>query len=188
MRPASCVRTPQRLGLAVNCIKFAEAAMDPTDSCTGTYGLLTSTLHVLDSVDTPSSLVPILFRARVAFEHGLWPQLRSCGEMRRANRLMPGAQTHNDNGGGRFLVEQGHIVCHNCRHTRPRIEFARQRRGRLRCWLWCATALPRRGSTSICPRMHAGSAPQWWTISCAIIWDWPGSVELSVVSDFFLRT
>ena len=105
---------PQRLGLAVNCIKFAEAAMDPTDSCTGTYGLLTSTLHVLDSVDTPSSLVPILFRARVAFEHGLWPQLRSCGECGAPIASARGA-THNDNGGGRFLVEQGHIVCHNCR-------------------------------------------------------------------------
>lgn len=131
--PTALRNDPQRLGLAVNCIKFAEAAADMTDGCATTYRLLTETLHVLDSVPSPSAMVPVLFRARLAFEQGLFPQLKQCANC--GVTLVPD-DLHNslpapqascqtwsrlDNtarlcpsSGGRLLIEQGQTLCHAC--------------------------------------------------------------------------
>lgn len=123
---------PQRLGLAVNCIKFAEAAADMADGCAATYGLLTHTLRVLDAVRAPSAMVPVLFRARLAFEQGLWPHLRTCRDcgaplMEEGRDNGHDAQDTQDarpaltrwrtsrDSGGRFLVEQGQVLCNSCK-------------------------------------------------------------------------
>lgn len=131
---------PQRLGLAVNCIKFAEAAADMTDGCAVTYGLLKETLHVLDEAASPSAMVPVLFRARLAFEQGLWPELQHCAECGKSfspegfapEALASDAQDSSPalreelikricapsrlcrSSGGCFFVERGKTVCPQC--------------------------------------------------------------------------
>lgn len=106
-----------RLGLAVNCIKFAEAAADRTESGAAAYSLLRETLLVLDGECEPSPMVPVLFRARLAFEQGLWPQLEACVD---CGRPLCGDSdaTCGEGGvpryGARFLVEQGHALCPAC--------------------------------------------------------------------------
>jgi len=126
--PRTLRSDPQRLGLAVNCIKFAEAAADMADGCAATYGLLTETLHVLDEAQAPSAMVPVLFRARLAFEQGLWPHLRHCadcgavlapeglpdlGQASLERRIEAPARLCQGSG-GRFLVEQGVTLCTAC--------------------------------------------------------------------------
>lgn len=105
-------KDPQRLGPAVNCIKFAEAAADRAhaEAHAATYALLTATLRVLDAAPDPSPLVPVLFRARLAFDQGLQPDLSRCTQCGAPLGVDAGGY-----GGGRMLVEQGRMLCPACR-------------------------------------------------------------------------
>ena len=98
---------PQHLGMAVNCLKFFEAVPIPTHSAAEAYALLRELLAALDAAEAPSSLVPLLFRARMTFLHGMLPV---CGHCAACGRTLGehGAVCH---------VEEGKILCPACRST-----------------------------------------------------------------------
>ena len=96
---------PQRLGMAVNCLKFFEAVPIPAHSAAEAYALLRALLAALDAAEAPSSLVPLLFRARMTFLHGMLPVCAHCAACGRALGEH-GAVCH---------VEEGKILCPACR-------------------------------------------------------------------------
>lgn len=103
--PKQLRSSPQRLGMAVNCLKFFEAVPIPPQGAAEAYGLLRGMLAALETQDAPSPLFPLLFRARMTFLHGLLPV---CGQCAVCGRDMGdcGAVCH---------VEEGKILCPACR-------------------------------------------------------------------------
>lgn len=96
----------ERLGMAVNCLKFLEAAhLGPTGG-EGAFGLMEKTLAALEEADAPSRLVPLFFRARMAFDQGFRPDLENCARCGADLAAADSAQ---------FLVEQGKLHCQACR-------------------------------------------------------------------------
>lgn len=80
--PQRLRRDPERLGMAVNCLKFVEALFED-GGCQAresgeAFALLHETLEVLEGVDEVSAVFPTLFRARAAFGQGLLPELSAC--------------------------------------------------------------------------------------------------------------
>lgn len=97
-----------RLGMAVNCLKFLEAAQLGPSGSEAAYGLLLDTLAALEEGGKPSGLLPLFFRARMAFDQGFKPELAlcaRCGADLAADRASPAG----------FLVEQGKLHCGSCR-------------------------------------------------------------------------
>ena len=95
----------ERLGMAVNCLKFLEAAhLGPTGS-EAAFSLILALLDVLEHSPSPSALTPLFFRTRLAFDQGFRPDLVSCAR----------CGTHLDHAlPARFLVEQGRLNCAAC--------------------------------------------------------------------------
>jgi DNA repair protein RecO (recombination protein O) len=96
---------PHRLGMAVNCLKFFEAAPLVPGSAAEAYALVRQMLAALEAEADPSPLFPLLFRARMTFLHGMLPgcgRCAVCGE-----DFGPG--------GAVCQVEEGCIVCPRCR-------------------------------------------------------------------------
>jgi DNA repair protein RecO (recombination protein O) len=98
-------RDNARLGLAVNCLKFAEAVQIGPQGARRLYDLLLATLYALEGCAGEPVHLPLLFRARVAFEQGYWPELSAC---RFCGRELAGIRSL------RFLVEKGGIACAEC--------------------------------------------------------------------------
>lgn len=98
-------RDSARLGLAANCVKFAEAVQFGPQGARRLYDLLLETLYALERCDGEPILLPLLFRARVAFEQGYRPELFAC---RLCGRELSGIRSP------RFLVERGGIACSEC--------------------------------------------------------------------------
>ena len=106
------VRAPQRLrtdwkrlGLAVNCAKFVESFGISPDSAEKTHALLLETLHVLEEEDEPPVNLPLLFRARIAFDQGYAIALSRCphcGEQYAASPTLG------------FHVQEGCFFCAAC--------------------------------------------------------------------------
>ena len=121
----SCLRQDcVRLGMAVNCLKFLEAAHLGPSGSEGAYDLLLKTLSVLDRSANPSSLIPLFFRARMAFDQGFRPDFSFCARCGadlcrdqacphpnpdESGTLTPGSLP------ARLLVEQGKLLCGDCR-------------------------------------------------------------------------
>ncbi|GAB6036096.1 DNA repair protein RecO [Fundidesulfovibrio butyratiphilus] len=101
-------REGERLGMAVNCLKFVEAAhIGPTGS-QAAYALLTDTLAALDGQEPPTRLLPLFFRARMAFDQGFRPELATCAV----------CGSPLERGGHCLLfVEEGRMRCPDCRRT-----------------------------------------------------------------------
>ncbi|MFP5259782.1 MAG: DNA repair protein RecO [Acidobacteriota bacterium] len=96
---------PNRLGMAVNCLKFFEAVPIGPQSAAEAYALLREMLAALDAAEAPSPLFPLLFRARMTFMHGLLPVCGPCAVC---------GQTIGERGAV-CHVEEGKIVCPACR-------------------------------------------------------------------------
>ena len=96
----------ERLGMAVNCLKFLEAAHLGVSGSEGAYALLLDTLAALDKSGNPSRLLPLFFRARMAFDQGFRPELETCACCGAALDSSVCAQ---------LLVEQGRLHCGVCR-------------------------------------------------------------------------
>lgn len=100
-----------RLGMAVNCIKFMEAFEISPDSTFATHQLVGELLEVLENDETLPALLPILFRFRFASMQGFAPQITAC-------RVCSTPVTHLPN--IFFQTVEGGIVCPECiRKTRP---------------------------------------------------------------------
>ena len=95
----------RRLGAAVNCLKFLEAVQLGAEGAQAAYDLLMDTLAVLDEAEETPPMLPLLFRARIAFDQGYVPDFTACA--------MCGTQA-DAVGISYFLVEQGRVVCDCC--------------------------------------------------------------------------
>jgi len=108
-------RDSQRLGMAVNCLKFLEAAhLGPAGSDLA-FELLLRTLAALEEGEPPSGMLPLFYRARTAFDQGFRPDLSSCARCGAplgggAPEILP-----EDAPLSLFLVEQGRLLCGACR-------------------------------------------------------------------------
>lgn len=100
-----------RLGMAVNCIKFMEAFEISPDSAAATHQLVGELLAVLEDDDDLPALLPMLFRFRFASLQGFAPQITAC---RVCNT--PVTSLHDLF----FQTVEGGIVCPECmRKSRP---------------------------------------------------------------------
>ena len=100
-----------RLGMAVNCLKFFEAVQVGPQGASDAYRLLRGMLAALEAETPPSSLFPVLFRARTTFAQGMLPacdRCAVCGEPLEDR----GAVCH---------VEPGKLLCDHCRDGTPGI-------------------------------------------------------------------
>jgi DNA repair protein RecO (recombination protein O) len=98
-----------RLGMAVNCLKFFEAVQIGPQGAAEAYALLGQVLSALEDETPPSALFPLLFRARMTRVQGMLPahdRCAVCGAV-----LGPG--------GAVCHVEQGKVLCPNCRGESP---------------------------------------------------------------------
>ncbi len=96
----------ERMGMAVNCLKFLEAAHLGPSGSEAAFGLLMGTLAALEEGDDPSRMIPLFFRARMAFDQGFQPDLATCARCGADLETTPSA---------RLLVEQGKLQCAACR-------------------------------------------------------------------------
>jgi len=97
----------ERLGMAVNCLKFLEAAHLGHTGSHSAYALLLDTLGALEESPAPTRLLPLFFRGRMAFDQGFAPEWRRCSGCG-ADLLQAG--------GARFVVEEGRVLCPACRY------------------------------------------------------------------------
>jgi DNA repair protein RecO (recombination protein O) len=97
---------PERLGMAVNCLKFLEKAHAGQAGSQTAYALLLGTLEALAECPCPSPLVPLLFRARLAFDQGLRPDFVACYQC---------GKNLDQAGAAVFLVQEGRLLCPDCR-------------------------------------------------------------------------
>lgn len=106
-----------RLGMAINCLKFFEAVHIGPQGAAEAYALLRGMLAALEDEAPPSTLFPLLFRARVVFGQGMLPSCERCA--------VCGAELSQ--AGAVCQVEQGRLLCGRCRgHGGPGV---RQRLG-----------------------------------------------------------
>jgi DNA repair protein RecO (recombination protein O) len=104
----------ERLGQAVNCLKFFEAVHQGPDGAAEGYGLITASLEALDRAEPVSGLFPVLFRAKVAFSQGYAPALTACSHC--------GKGIHSGSS-PRLDVERGRVVCAQCAGRTPGLDL-----------------------------------------------------------------
>ena len=98
----------RRLGMAVNCLKFLEAAHLGPAGSESAFELLLGTLAALDQEEAASPMLPLFYRARTAFDQGFKPDLSSCAQC--------GTPLNGQNAlEALFLVEEGRFLCGCCR-------------------------------------------------------------------------
>ncbi len=102
--PTSLRKEPGRLGMAINCLKFFEAVQVGPQGAAEAYALLRDLLAALEAEPAPSPLFPLLFRARMAFLHGMLPACDHCAACGGA-LSQEGAVCH---------VEEGRLYCPRC--------------------------------------------------------------------------
>ncbi|HMM37735.1 MAG TPA: DNA repair protein RecO [Desulfovibrio sp.] len=98
-----------RLGMAVNCLKFAEAVEAGPAGAKTAFELLLDSLQVLEeSSEPPTDVFPLFFRAKTAFEQGFGPDFSACHVCGKPAEEMES---------GFFVVEKGRLSCAACRPT-----------------------------------------------------------------------
>lgn len=102
----------RRLGIAVNCALFLESFCKGPDKAAEIHALFVSLLNTLESGTPCTSLLPIFFRIRLAFEQGyaLDPQTCSlCGE--------PFSETPD--GQAVLPLQENGLLCRRCAAKSP---------------------------------------------------------------------
>jgi DNA repair protein RecO (recombination protein O) len=99
----------QRLGLAMNCLRFLEA-LDVQEEAHNAFALAEDILRILEEEPLPPPLLALLFRLRIASDQGFAPFLHGCAQCGR--RARPGEDWQ-------FLLDQGGLRCPDCRATGP---------------------------------------------------------------------
>ena len=97
----------RRFGLAQNCRKFLEAFGVAPEGAAEAHALFSGVLQVLEEEDSPPPALPLLFRARLAFDQGYSLDLRRCAVCGEDLATRPTAY---------FQVEAGRILCPDCRN------------------------------------------------------------------------
>jgi DNA repair protein RecO (recombination protein O) len=98
----------QRLGLAMNCLRFLEILEIQGEEAHGALALAEDILRLLEEEPPPLPLLALLFRLRVASDQGFAPFLHACARCGRE------AQPDED---WQFLPDQGGLRCADCRAT-----------------------------------------------------------------------
>ncbi len=94
-----------RLGMAVNCLKFLEAAHVGTGNASDVFKLFVKTLLLLDQAPWVPDSLPLFFRARLAAMYGYQAQVRYCQTCGRD--LFASSQAF-------FALAQGGVFCPVC--------------------------------------------------------------------------
>lgn len=98
-------RLSSRLGMAVNCAKFVEAAHIGAEGSDRVYGLLLRTLTLLNEAEQVPDNLPLYFRGRLTAEYGYRPDFGRCAVCgTAASRLDRGA----------FSLARGAFTCAGC--------------------------------------------------------------------------
>lgn len=100
-------RDMTRLGMAVNCIKFLEAAHLGESDSRAIYYIILNTLHLLDSEAYVPEIFPLLFRAKVTVEYGFYPDMQSCFVC--GKRVDTCSESSYN-----FILQEGRICCTHC--------------------------------------------------------------------------
>ena len=99
----------RRLGPAMNCLKFLEAFNVAPDGALAAHTLFSGVLALLEDEATPPADLPVLFRARLAFDQGYALPLSACA---RCGAAFAG------NRHGVLLVREGVFHCQQCAERR----------------------------------------------------------------------
>lgn len=115
LQEATLLKGPDRLrrdwrrcGVAVNCLRFIEALGVGPDGADAAFTLTLEMLELLETVETVPILLPLLFRARFAFEQGYAPRLESCAVCGTPFDEASKGET------ARFHVRDGVLYCGHC--------------------------------------------------------------------------
>lgn len=95
----------RRLGAAANCMRFVEEVSSGVQGSRRAFDLLLDTLYTLETPVAEAEFIPVLFRARMAFELGFGPEFRTCLKCGRAAE---------SSGTPVFFVEKGVVACSVC--------------------------------------------------------------------------
>lgn len=107
-----------RLGMAANCLKFAEAVQDGAQSAPAVFETMCGVLHILDTATAVSDSLPLFFRVRLLGALGFWPELASCHVCGKGLHDMTLAC---------FGVESGSLACAECgRNISRRVPLGRE--------------------------------------------------------------
>ncbi|NCC24466.1 MAG: DNA repair protein RecO [Deltaproteobacteria bacterium] len=96
-----------RMGMAGNCCLFLQAAHEGGPDSSKASLLLLGVLEALESVGEVSWLLPLFFRAGLAFSQGYEPDFERCATCGRAITESPQ---------GIFQVREGKMLCPACNH------------------------------------------------------------------------
>jgi len=113
LREASLVKGPhrlrtdgERLGIAVNCLRFLEALDVQPDGGENTFALATELLEFLEHTEDRPEMLPLWFRLRIASEQGFAPDFLVCSQC--------GSMLGKDLGGAFWHVTEGRVRCSAC--------------------------------------------------------------------------
>ncbi len=97
----------QRLGMAVNCIKFLEAAHNGSGQAESIFDLTLHALHVLSVTSDVPATFPLVFRVKLTCMYGYEPVLDVCGNC---------GEKLSDLHKGSFSWAGGRALCPRCRN------------------------------------------------------------------------
>ena len=97
-----------RFGLAVNCVRFLQSMDIGPDGAEQAHCLMLQTLRLLEEQTAVPRLLPLFFRARLAFDQGYALHAGHCGMCKR--EILEE--------GGVFLLREGFLLCRQCASSR----------------------------------------------------------------------
>ena len=100
-----------RLGLAINCLKFVQAFEITPESAADAHAVTCGLLTLLEEPAAPPPQLPLFFRLRLASGQGFAPHLNACQACGRPARDLPRWS---------FNAGRGGIACPTCRDSNDR--------------------------------------------------------------------
>ncbi|MDR1946781.1 MAG: DNA repair protein RecO [Desulfovibrio sp.] len=97
-------RDGQRFGMAVNCVRFLQSFGIVPEGAEKAHFLMRETLRLLEDREQAPRLLPVFFRARLAFDQGYALELAHCS---RCGKALPGMYA-------RLLIRAGQAACPAC--------------------------------------------------------------------------
>ncbi len=102
----------QKLGMAINCLRFVQQICWEGDDSTAIYPLMLDSLRVLEKYSRIPTFFPLLFKAKATFLHGYEPVLHLCT---RCGKSLKRIQKPV------FLFKYGRVACLDCTYPQDKI-------------------------------------------------------------------